>query len=152
MSEGGREIVAMLDTLLPGDRTFPSASGAGIAGLVARRLGEETMAELGDAIAACGGPLEPLDAATRRVVVARLERSRTALFETVLRAAFLAYYGSGKVAEAMRGCGLDFHVAPQPEGYAMEPFDPVRDVPRHGRGGYLRTAEVRRVALPEGLR
>jgi hypothetical protein len=36
-----------------------------------------------------------------------------------------------------------------PEGYAVGRFDPATDTPRHGRGGYVHTDEVRRVDLSQ---
>ncbi|MDX6748710.1 hypothetical protein SH611_02705 [Geminicoccaceae bacterium 1502E] len=145
------ELAAMVDTLLPGDGIFPPASAAGTVDKLAQRLGGPARAALLAAIEQCGGPLGPLDPEARRAVVERLERGHRGLFETVLRVAFLGYYGSEPVAAAMRAGGLDYRLTPQPEGYAMQPFDEERDRPRHPRGSYRRTEEVRRVELPEGL-
>jgi hypothetical protein len=131
----------LVDLLLPGDGTFPAASAAGVHERLPGRLGAAALAELGEA----------LDDAPDRAAVERLERERPALFAQLLRAAYLTYYGSPMVAEAIRATGLDYRHPPQPEGYRMAPFDPARDAPRHRRGRFLATDEVRRVALPDGL-
>lgn len=151
MSADPAELAALADTLLPGDGTFPPASAAGTVGKLARRLDATVLSALAEALAECGGPLAPLEAAARREVVERLERGHPRLFETVLRAAFLSYYGSEAVVAAIRKSGLDYHLTPQPEGYVMEPFEEERDRPRHRRGRWLHTGEVQPVALPEGL-
>jgi hypothetical protein len=41
--------------------------------------------------------------------------------------------------------GHDYRAAPQPQGYPLRPFTAEQDAPRHARGRYLATAEIRRV-------
>jgi hypothetical protein len=144
------ELAALVDTLLPGDGLFPKASATGMLAKLRERLGAEAAA-LDRALVACGGPLLRLGEAERTGVLARLEREHKALFEAVLRTFYLTYYGTEAVAAAIAATGIDYHLTPQPLGYRLEPFDPAVDTPRHGRGRWLRTEEVRRVALPEGL-
>ena len=144
---------ALVDVLLPGDGRFPAASDAGIHGVVADRLvaqtGESALDDLENAVAACGGPLAPLDAEERQTVVRRIEETRTELFETLRMIAYLAYYESPAVVRAVRGLGHVYNDAPQPEGYAMAPFDEgdPRQAPAHRRGGYVKTEEVARLDL-----
>ncbi|HET6518775.1 MAG TPA: hypothetical protein VFG47_03030 [Geminicoccaceae bacterium] len=141
----------LVDVLVPGDDLFPRGSLVGAQALLADRLrelyGEAALAELVEAIAACGGPLRPLDAAERAAVVARLERERPELFARVRTVAYLSYYEAPAVHAAIRAMGFTYHAAPLPEGYPVGRFEPETDAPRHGRGRYLRTEEVRRVDL-----
>jgi hypothetical protein len=141
----------LVDVLIPGDDLFPRASLVGAQALLANRLrelyGEAALAELAEAILACGGPLRPLDAGRRAAVVARLERERLELFARVRTVAYLSYYEAPAVHAAIRAMGFTYHATPQPEGYPVGRFDPEADMPRHGRGRYLRTEEVRRVDL-----
>ena len=48
---------------------------------------------------------------------------------------------------AIRSLGFVYNATPLPAGYPVGSFDADRDRPRHGRGRYLATAEVRRVDL-----
>ena len=150
------ETSCLLETLLPGDPPFPAAGGLGIEGVVLERLrrlaGEDAPDRLRQSIIDCGGPLEGRDEVGRTAIVGRLERLRPVLFEALIKAAYLTYYGRVEVEAAFRASGLeDYARAPQPRGYALEPFDPDRDTPRHGRGAYVATEAVQRVELPEGL-
>ena len=151
------EIAAMLkalvDVLLPGDERFPAASEAGIHGVAADRLvaqmGESALDGLAQTIAACGGPLAHLSAAERQVVVRRIEETRPEQFETLRMIGYLAYYESPAVVRAVRALGHVYNDAPQPEGYAMPPFDEddPHQAPAHRRGGYVRTEDVVRLDL-----
>ena len=151
------EIAAMLkdlvDVLLPGDERFPAASDAGTHGLVADRLvgqmGETALDDLAQAVATCGGPLEPLSATERKDVVKRLEADHPEWFETLRMIAYLAYYESPAVVRAVRALGHVYNDAPQPAGYAMSPFDEDDSLqaPQHRRGHYVRTEDVARLDL-----
>ena len=151
------EIAAMLrelvDVLLPGDGRFPAASDAGAHGVVADRLmaqvGETALDDLAQTVAACGGPLTPLDPAERQAVVRRMEEAQPEQFETLRMVSYLSYYESPAVVRAIRALGHAYNDAPQPAGYAMAPFDesdPLQ-APAHRRGGYVRTEDVARLDL-----
>jgi hypothetical protein len=142
----------LVDVLIPGeDDRWPSASLAGVHGLLGFRLqetrGEGAVQELASALDRCGGPLAPLDEAGRAAVVARLEREQPALFALVRNAAFLAYYESPAVIPAVQALGQPYRAIPYLDGYPQKPFDPDRDRPRHDRGRYVPTDQVRRVDL-----
>ena len=143
----------LLDVLLPGDGRFPPASEAGAHGVVADRLaaqlGEGALDDLAAALEASGGPLAPLGAQEREAVVRRFEGSRPEQFETLRMFAYHAYYESPAVVRAVRALGHVYNDAPQPEGYAMTPFDESdpSQAPRHRRGSYVRTEDVTRVDL-----
>ena len=130
---------------------WPAASVVGVQGVLAMRLlevrGEQGAAELEAALLASGGPLAPLDAAGRRAVVERLEREHAQLFALVRNTSYVAYYESPAVVRAVAALGQPYRAMPGKDGYPMAPFDLARDRPTHGRGGYVRTDEVRRLDL-----
>jgi hypothetical protein len=74
-----------------------------------------------------------------------LEQSRPELFRLLRFATYLAYYESPVVIAALRRLGHDYNDAPQPLGYAMAPFDPVRHLPQSPRGSYKATESIVRL-------
>jgi hypothetical protein len=147
------ELARLVDTLLPGDELFPAASAVGVQALLVARLvqmrGASAMGELARAITDAGGPLGALDEAGRTAAVAKLQRRYAALFDDVLKVAYLAYYESPVVQDAIRALGFNYHAHPLPGGYTARigRYDPTRDGPTHRRGRYTRTEDVRRVPL-----
>lgn len=143
----GAELAALVDTMIPGDELFPSAAAVGTHGLVGPRLrqllGRDGLARLSATL----GPLADLDRAGREAAVGRLERTNAELFGTVRMTVYLSYYEQPAVVDAVRAMGHDYNDAPQPDGYALPPFDPDQDLPQRRRGAYVPTAEVRRVDL-----
>lgn len=143
-------LAALVEVLLPGDDLFPSGSSVGLQHVLADRL-----CELGGAVAldrleaalAAGGAFAALALAARSVIVAQLERDHPALFELVLKVAYLSYYESPDTHAAISSLGFAYNAAPLPAGYPVGSFDADCDRPRHGRGRYLATAEVRPVDL-----
>jgi hypothetical protein len=150
------ELALLVDALLPGDELFPAATAVGVHELLASRLeqlrGALALSELAGAISDAGGPLGVLDDAGRIAAVAKIQRRYAALFDDLLRVAFLTYYESPVVQDAIRALGFSYHAHPLPGGYAAQigRFDPAADAPTHGRGRYIRTEDVRRVSL-DGL-
>jgi hypothetical protein len=145
------ELAALVDTLLPGSARYPSASTVGVQWALARRW-PATGQPLGldavlSAVANLGGPLVGLDETRKIAVVARLEALHPAAFAALRRVVYLSYYEAAAVIAAIAAQGHRYHAAPQPEGYALRPFDRERDAPQHSRGRYLSTGEVRRVDL-----
>lgn len=145
------ELAALVDVLVPGDGAFPGASEVGVQAKLADRLilmrGEGAVQRLVEALAAAGGPLAPLDHDGRTAVLVRVERERPEDFLLVRNIVYLSYYESPAVHEAIRAMGFTYHAAPLPRGYDVGRFDPATDTPRHGRGAFVRTDEVRRVDL-----
>ena len=145
------ELAALCDALLPGNHRFPSATAVGAHGVAADRIrsrvGTAGLARLVAALAAGGGPLA--GAADRPAVVARLQQDHPALFGTVQLALYTAYYESPAVIAAIRGLGLDYNDAPQPDGYRLPPFDAADPLsaPTHRRGFHRATEAVTRVDL-----
>jgi len=145
------ELAALVDVLVPGDGAFPCASEVGVQAKLADRLivmrGEGAVGALLESLSAAGGPLAPLDGDSRSAVLARIERERPDDFLLVRNIVYLSYYESPAVHEAIRAMGFTYHAIPLPVGYDVGRFDPATDTPRHRRGGFVRTDEVRRVDL-----
>lgn len=145
------ELVALVDTLIPGDGQFPPASAVGVHGVVTLRwrdlMGADALATLGAALERQGGPLAPLDGEGRAAVLRRLEFADPLLFAALRMTVYLAYYEQPSVTEQVRALGFAYNEAPLPDGYALDPFDPAEDAPRHRRGHFVPTGAVSRVDL-----
>ncbi len=150
-SSAAHELSALVDTLLPGDSRFPSASSVGTHGLLAGRLrvvlGGDGLSRVLVALEQAGGPLHT--ATYRAAVVARLEEQQSELFASVRMASYLSYYQNPIVIEAVRSLGRVYNDAPQPNGYALPPFDPQDrwQAPTHQRGAFVATESVKPVDL-----
>ena len=146
-----RLLADLADVLIPGTGRWPSASQAGVHGVLAARLlevrGPRGIDEVAAAIQHCGGPLADRSAADRVAIVARFEAEDAALFALVRTAAYLAYYESPAIVGVIAALGHAYRAMPHAGGYPVPPFDSERDRPRHGRGRWIATAEVRRVDL-----
>jgi hypothetical protein len=145
------ELAALVDVLVPGDGAFPSASEVGVQAKLADRLtlmrGDGAVPALIESLAAAGGPLARLEAGGRTAVLGRIERERPDDFLLIRNIVYLSYYESPAVHEAIRAMGFTYHASPLPAGYDVGRFDPAADTPRHRRGAFVRTDEVRRVDL-----
>jgi hypothetical protein len=149
---GAAKLIAdFVDVLIPGQRLWPSASAVGVQGHLALRLMEErgktALPTLVRAIEAAGGPLAELDEAACVAVVQRFEEAEPDLFGWVRDAVYIAYYENPFVAEAIVLSGHPYELRPHIKGYPVQRFDLARDTPRHGRGRYTKTADVRRVDI-----
>ena len=143
-------LVAMMDTLLPGGEGFPAASATGMLFVFAARLravNKSLPSRLIGAVAAQGAL--PADADGWRAALTRLEVVEPKLFEELRKYAFLTYYEQPMTIAAIRALGLRYNTAPLPEGYPTEPFEAERDAPRHQRGRWTATSEVRPVDLAQ---
>ncbi|MFC1464165.1 MAG: hypothetical protein ACFLMY_04880 [Candidatus Brachytrichaceae bacterium NZ_4S206] len=140
---------ALVDTLLPGDSLFPAASQVGTQHVLAERLrahhGGDAVEQLVALLADEGRAFTALALQERVRVVRRLERSEPALFAFVRAATYFAYYQHPSVVRAVRRLGHDYNDAPQPQGYAMPAFDPAVNAPKHHRGFYKKTEEIKPV-------
>ena len=141
----------LVDVLIPGGGTWPAASLVGVQGVLALRLmeirGEAGPEELENALIACGGPLAALDSAGKVEVVKRLEETQPALFTLIRNASYLAYYENPAVVRAVQGLGMPYQAMPATKGYPLPAFDMEQDRPRHNRGHYIRTDEVKPLDL-----
>lgn len=130
----------LVDLMVPGDDLFPAASTVGVHGLLHQRLqtldGEAALAALANASGQ--GVIDAL---------ADLEKNQPELFAKLRSVVFLTYYEMPEVQDVIRSLGHRYNAEPLPRGYAMGRFDPATDTPTHGRGHYVRTADVKRVDL-----
>jgi len=137
---------ALADTLLPGGDGWPAASAAGIVPVLAERIlegaGPGGLALVEAALGVTGGAWAG-DEAARIAAVAAFEAREPALFGRVLDAAYYAYYESPLVVAAIQAKGRPYQQTPHQAGFPMRPFDPARDMPRHGRGSFVATDAVR---------
>ena len=140
-----------VDVLIPGEGAWPPASMIGVQGVLAMRLlearGETGADELERALTECGGPLAPLDAAARAGVVGRFEATDPTFFKLARNAAYIAYYENPAVVRAIQGLGQPYRAMPGAKGYPLPAFDLEQDRPRHGRGHYVRTEDVKPLDL-----
>jgi len=147
------ELAALVDVLVPGDGEFPRASEVGVQAKLADRLivmqGQGAVRALTEALTAAGGPLARLDEDGRRTVLARIERERPDDFLLIRNIVYLSYYESPAVHEVIRVMGFTYNAIPLPGGYDVGRFDPATDMPRHQRGRFVATEEVRRVDLSQ---
>jgi Arc/MetJ-type ribon-helix-helix transcriptional regulator len=149
-------VAALIDTMIPGDGDFPSASEAGIASLVAMRAGEmhgaAFLSGLRDALDREGAPFANSDEGERVTRLAAHEEANPADIQAVCLVLYLSYYGAAPVKAAIRRMGLQYPDAPQPSGYRMAPFDPADPIeaPTHRRGHFVPTDAVKRVST-DGL-
>ncbi len=139
-----------VDTLIPGDGSWPAASRVGVQGLLAARLvetdGEAAIARLAGLLGGADG-FAGQSEDVRTAIVAGLERAHPRFFAVLREAVYLAYYESPAVAERIHALGYAYELRPHLTGYAMPPPDAERDRPRHRRGSYVRTEDVRRLDL-----
>jgi Gluconate 2-dehydrogenase subunit 3 len=139
----------VIDVLLPGDESWPSARIVGVQAFVAVRLLEErgkaAFPKLMSALLAAGGPFDGLDETARVEVVKKFEQRETELFGWLRDAAYVAYYENPFVAEVINTKGHRYELRPHVKGYPLPRFDPARHTPRHGRGRYTPTEQVRPV-------
>lgn len=114
---------ALLDTLLPGDGSFPPASATTTA---ARLLGHDRFAPTLPAILdALPADFRILDTQARTALLTQVEQTRPAAFHAFVTGVYSLYYTDPAVAEAIaRQTGYQTR-PPQPQGYALEPFDPA---------------------------
>jgi hypothetical protein len=141
-----------MDALLPGGCGFPKASETGMGTVLLDRLrrADATLpARLAAAVRAAGEAFDPGDEARRHAAAAHLEAAEPKLFCEVRKLAYLTYYEQPAVIAAIRALGFRYNDAPLPEGYPADPFVPERDAPRHARGRWTRTEDVRRADLSQ---
>ncbi|MCF6124269.1 hypothetical protein EN904_09560 [Mesorhizobium sp. M7A.F.Ca.CA.001.07.2.1] len=149
-------IRALVDELIPGNESWPSASEAGVHGIVSMRLfadwSDVQTTALADLLGWERGGLSSSNGDTRIAAVKVFEQADAELFDKIYTAVTLAYYETPFVIEAIRNTGRPYSHRPHLTGYDMAPFDFNRDQPAHRRGHYLETEKVRPVdTSPLGL-
>jgi hypothetical protein len=148
MMDETETLLALMDTLLPGGDGFPPASATGTAQMLGPRLrtaDEALPGRLLAALTAQGQP--PTDKAGWHAAVTRLEAVETKLFGELRKYAYLTYYEQPETIAAIQALGLLYNASPLPGGYPTEPFTAEHDAPRHSRGHWIATADVKPLDL-----
>jgi hypothetical protein len=138
-------LAGFADAIFPGDDLFPAASVAGAHGVMASRLAERAGRDVPARLA--GAFLDRVKDGDLSAAAARLQAEEPALFELARTFLTFAYYETPSVIAAIRALGHVYNDAPQPDGYALRPFDPAHEAPSPPRGTYVRTEDVVRVDL-----
>ena len=116
-------LAGVVDAMIPGDDSFPKASAVGVHGALALRLRELQGVDAHKAL------LNAIGEDRGEAAVRSIERDRPDLFAAIRRSVYLAYYEQPAVIDAVRALGFVYNDAPQPLGYALDPFDPAIDLP-----------------------
>lgn len=118
-------LAALLDTLLPGDADWPAAGRHGLAART-RALAEDApdgASGLEAVLAALPPDFASLPQEAREEVLRGIEAQHPQAFAAILTAAYSAYYTDPDIRDVIeRRTGYP-NRPPQPEGYALEPFD-----------------------------
>ncbi len=151
--EEARMIAALVDELIPGDAIWPSASAAGVHGIIALRLFSSwdtaALEKFADLIGWLNGSLSSDEPMQRTEAVAAFEVRDPDLFDKIYTATVLAYYETPFVVSVIQQSGRPYSIRPHLSGYPMEPFDFSKDIPTHNRGHYLATDAVVPVDISE---
>ena len=135
-------LAAVLDTMLPGDDAFPSASAVDLA---ARLMSDAFFAvPTRAALALLPNDMQAVDPPTRVTLIAALEANHPAVFGALITAAYSAYYAAEPTLKAVEGATGYEARSPQPEGYALKPFDPALLAIPAARAPHYRTVPERR--------
>jgi hypothetical protein len=119
-------LIALLDTLLPGDGAdWPAAGAHGLAVRTATLAddmpgGAEAMAGVLDALPQSFADLPQL---RREEFLSEIEVQDVARFDAVVTAAYNAYYTDPAIRDIVERTSGYPNRPPQPEGYALDPFD-----------------------------
>lgn len=138
-----------VDELLPGNGAWPSGGTIGVQATLVMRLadiqGEETTVRLGTFLLAAGAPFEGKGPEARAAIVRTFEIAEPSRFTWLYDTAMLAYYENPLVVKLIAAGGHPYRLRPHRNGYALPRFDRARQTPRHNRGHYVQTEEVRPV-------
>lgn len=147
VSSQSEQLGALLDTLLPGGDGFPAASTTPTLQLLQERWPMKYPAPTPDLAAILllvseTASLTDMPDADRIAAVGSFHSRYPDLFAAFCRVVYLSYYQCGAVVAAVAAAGHQYHDTPLPTGYAVAPYDPAADAPRHARGTYLATGAV----------
>ena len=144
-------LAALVETLLPGDTGWPPGATVGVQGALAARLvqerGEDALDRLVAALGDDAAALLNGEEAARVAAVTAWEARDKDLFGFVRDAAYMAYYENPVVVQAINEHGHPYRLVPHVAGYKLPRFDLARETPRHGRGSWIPTDAVQRVAV-----
>ncbi|PWH07134.1 hypothetical protein DEO23_00240 [Brachybacterium endophyticum] len=154
---------AAADELIPGGDGFPPPSEVDVISFIGRYvtpsgleprwfpfLGEDDFRARLDGL---GQEFADATSAQRVTVLEGLERDEQEFFTRLRDVVYHAYYSRPEVIRAVNRlpAGRDYRNSPQPYGYSDVMDDWDDELLSRVRGTYIRTEEVRRVAIPAGL-
>lgn len=115
-------MIALLDTLIPGDDDFPSASTAGLhEALMAH---DRFAGPYGDIAALLPDEFAQLRPDARAEAVAKIEAEHSEPFNGLIIGAYSLYYTRPSVAVVIETLTGHTSRPPQPAGHPLLPFDP----------------------------
>jgi hypothetical protein len=151
IEKAGELLVEFLDILLPGGNGWPSASSVGVQHAILMRLAgrhdDRLLTSLADVLMQYGAPYRGLSEAEKVAAVEALEAAEPDLFDWLRSAANYAYYEAPVVVAAINAHGVLIRLDPHREGYDLPPFDVETQSPRHNRGHWIPTQDVRRIDI-----
>ena len=127
----------LLDTLIPGDETFPAPSKVGLAEkLLAHERFGPTMSQF-----CCRLPanFSDIDAAGRVALLTRMEEEHPEAFGAFLVGVYSLYYTDTEVLAGIAKISGYEARPPQPLGYELEPFDTAMVAVPAARPAHYRT-------------
>jgi hypothetical protein len=151
--ESAELLAAVCDALLPGEGNYPSAALTETHGIAASRLraryGGQVFEHLARDLERDGTPFIELDEDGRVSALTALEAEKPEFFAFLLAAAYLAYYATPPVIEAIRLDGHIYNDAPLPLGYELAPFSftPGVEVPLDPKGAFKWTFMMERIDI-----
>ncbi len=146
----GQSLTRIVDVLIPGDQGWPAASDAGVQHAILMRLldkkGDAGLAALSGTLAKYGfnnprGTQDEIDS------TARLEAEEPQLFLWLRSEVNYAYYESPVIVALIDRSGTPYRLIPHRDGYDLARFDESTQTPRHGRGRWTPTGEVKPVDI-----
>ncbi len=146
----GQSLTRIVDVLVPGGQGWPTASDAGVQHAILMRLldkkGDAGLAALSGTLARYGfdnprGTQDEIDATVR------LEAEEPLLFQWLRSQVNYAYYESPVIVSMIDRSGTPYSLIPHRDGYDLAPFDASTQTPRHGRGRWTPTGEVKPVDI-----
>jgi hypothetical protein len=128
----------LLDRMIPGDKDFPLPSGLDLAEAMAAHERFGVMAEA--MVAALPADFSARSKDAQIVSIECVERDKAAVFDPFVVALYSLYYVHPTVLAAVERASGYAARAPQPEGYALKPFDPAIVAVPASRGAQYRDA------------
>lgn len=146
----GRSLTLIVDVLIPGGDGWPAASSVGVQHSMLMRLldngGDTALASLSDLLGKYGFD-ERRSACEEIKAVARLETEEPQSFIWLRTVANYAYYEAPSIVSLIDRKGTPYRLMPHRDGYELAPFNEATQSPRHGRGKWVPTDEVKAVDI-----
>jgi len=146
-------LAAFVDELLPGNEEWPSGATLGIQHPMLERLvaqnDENALLGLAQSLEGIGAPFTGLDAKARAAAVRKMETAEPDRFPWLQTAAYQAYYENPAIVALIHARGTPYKLRPHVQGYDQPKFDLATQTPKHGRGSWTRTSDVKPVDISD---